>query len=72
MKIKLDRENCIGCGVCVAICPKFFSMGEDGKSMLKKGTLNKKDGSEDLEISLIECAQDAADSCPVQVIHVIQ
>jgi ferredoxin len=47
-------------------------MGEDGKSTLKKGTLNKKDRSEELEISSIECAQDAADSCPVQVIHVIK
>ena len=88
MKIRLDRENCIGCGICTTICPKFFSMGEDGKSTLKKGVLNKnlafsknfvsspvlenkKDGSEELEILSIECAQDAADSCPVQVIHVI-
>lgn len=72
MKIKLDRENCIGCGVCAAICPKFFSMGEDGKSILKKGTRNKRDGSENLEISSLECTQDAADSCPVQVIHVMK
>ena len=71
MKIKLDRKNCIGCGVCASVCPKFFSMAEDGKSTLKKGVLNKKDGSEELEISSIECAQDATDSCPVQVIHVI-
>ncbi len=72
MKIHLDRKNCIGCGVCVALCPRFFNMGEDGKSTLKKGTLNRKDNSEYLEISSIECAQDAADSCPVQVIHVIK
>ena len=71
MKIHLDRKNCIGCGLCAAICPRFFGMGEDGKSTLKKGVLNKKDGSEELKISSIECAQDAADSCPVQVIHVI-
>lgn len=89
MKIHLDRKNCIGCGVCATLCPKFFEMSEDGKSTLKKGVLNKnlafsknfvsspklenkKDGSEDLEISSIECAQDAADSCPVQVIRVMK
>ena len=71
MKIKLDRGNCIGCGLCTTLCPRFFSMGEDGKATLKKGILNKEDNSEDLEISSIECAQDAADSCPAQVIHVI-
>jgi len=55
----------------MTLCPRFFDMGEDGKATLKKGTLNKEDDSEDLEISSIECAQDAADSCPAQVIHVI-
>ena len=72
MKIRLDRKNCIGCGSCVAICPKFFKMSEDGKSALIKGILDKTDGFECLEIDSTDCAQDASDSCPVQVIHVIK
>ncbi len=34
-KIKLDREKCIGCGSCQAVCLKFFEMADDGKSHIK-------------------------------------
>ena len=71
MKIILDREKCIGCGNCVVICPAFFEMAEDGKSKLKGKVIGPKKDIEELAISSIKCAQDAADSCPVQVIHVI-
>lgn len=71
MKIILDREKCIGCGSCAAICSKFFKMSEDGKAALIKGVLDKKDGSESLNIDSVDCAPDASDSCPVQVIHII-
>lgn len=72
MKIVLDREKCIGCGSCVVICPAFFEMAEDGKSKLKGKVIRPKKDIEELAISSIECAQDAADSCPVQVIRVIK
>ncbi len=35
MKIKIDKEKCIGCGTCVALCPEVFDIGEDGKSYVK-------------------------------------
>lgn len=31
-KPKVDQDKCIGCGLCVAICPEVFQLGEDGKS----------------------------------------
>ncbi len=30
---KVDKEKCIGCGTCVAICEKCFRMEEDGKAL---------------------------------------
>jgi len=69
MKIIHEREKCIGCGSCVALCPKFWEMGEDGKSTLKNGK-RKSEGNFELEITEAGCNQDAADSCPVQIIHV--
>lgn len=70
MKIILEREKCIGCGSCQALCPKYWEMGDDGKIELLSST--KKQGSEDyeLEVNEIGCNQDAADSCPVQCIHI--
>ncbi|MCD6226406.1 MAG: ferredoxin [Candidatus Aenigmarchaeota archaeon] len=29
--VKVDRNKCIGCGLCVSICPKVFKL-KDGKS----------------------------------------
>ena len=34
-KIIQQRDKCIGCGTCVAVCPDFWQMGSDGKSNLK-------------------------------------
>lgn len=67
MKIKLERERCIGCGSCAALCPKYFEMADDGKSHLK-GT--DKQAVEELETEKIECAESASDVCPAQCIHI--
>lgn len=53
----IDRNVCIGCGTCVALCPAVFQLGDDGKSKV----VNGKGAGED-EI------QQAIDSCPVQCI----
>ena len=66
-KIKLDRPQCIGCGSCQAICPKFFELQDDGKSHITGA--NKQD-LEELEVAKIECVEAAADACPAQCIHV--
>ncbi len=30
--VKIDKEKCIGCGICTAICPEGIELGEDGKA----------------------------------------
>lgn len=66
-KIKLEREKCIGCGSCQALCPKYFELIEDGKSHIKDAV---KQDVEELEVEKIECAGSAAEACPVQCIHI--
>lgn len=66
-KIKLERENCIGCGSCAALCSKYFEMIEDGKSHIKGAD---KSDLEELEVKKIECAESASEACPVQCIHI--
>ena len=72
MKIVHEREKCIGCGSCAALCPKYWEMAEDGKAKLLGSKVNQKTGNEELDINKIDCAQEAADICPVQIIHVIK
>ncbi len=58
MKVTVDREGCIGCGVCENICPEVFRIADDGLSEV----IAKPDGNE-------EKVKEAAESCPVEVIH---
>ena len=68
-KIKLEREKCIGCGSCQAICPKFFELKEDGKSSVV-GAQRDSAGNDELETEKIECAKSAAEACPTQCISI--
>ena len=66
-KIKLEREKCIGCGSCQALCPKYFELQDDAKSHIVGA---EKKENEELEVAKIECAESAAETCPAQCIHV--
>ena len=61
MKVKVDKNTCIGCGVCVALAPKYFRLGDDGKSEVIKEEVEP--GDEDM-------VKNAAQSCPVGAIKV--
>jgi len=54
MEVKVDKEKCIGCGACVAVCPEGFEI-KDGKSHVKKAA---------------SCAKEAAENCPVGAISI--
>lgn len=59
MKVKIDRDGCIGCGLCAATCPEVFRMADDGLAEVAAAP------SPDAE----DGAKEAADNCPVQVIE---
>ncbi len=70
MRVIYKKEKCIGCGSCVAVCPDFFELDEEGKAHLKKSTLAENSQEETLEIKQKGCLQDAVDVCPVQCIKI--
>jgi len=72
MKIIHERGKCIGCGSCVALCPKYWEMAEDGKAQLSGSKENSKTGNFELEVEKVECNQEAADACPVQCISIVK
>jgi ferredoxin len=57
-KIVFDKNGCIGCGTCAAICPENWEMSGD-KAIPKK-----------TELDSLDCNQEAADACPVNVIKI--
>ncbi len=59
MKIKVDRELCIGVGNCIAIAPTVFELDDENKAVvLAPGSVDEK--------TLME----AAESCPANAIIV--
>lgn len=64
-KLKIDKEKCIGCGLCASIAEKVFRLNNEGKAEIidpptpeasaRQGELGRK-------------AQEAIDSCPVSAI----
>ncbi len=70
MKIIIDKNKCIGCGTCQAICGDFFELGDDSKAHLKIAPVKDEGGKEEAEALEVGCAQPAADSCPTESIAV--
>jgi ferredoxin len=68
-----DRPNCIGCAACEAVAPDVWEMNSDGKSDIKGGK-NRDDGWQELPIKEedFQLNKEAADSCPVNVIHIVK
>jgi len=67
-KVLQERNLCVGCGACAAICPKYWEMSADGKSHLKGSTTTE--GKHILMVEDAECNTDAANACPVKCIHI--
>lgn len=59
LKIKVDKEACIGCGTCVALAPNTFELDVEGKSVV-----TNPNGDPEVDI------KKAADACPVSAITI--
>ncbi|MDH7564099.1 MAG: ferredoxin [Candidatus Bathyarchaeota archaeon] len=68
MKVSIIREECIGCGVCEALCPEVFKLQEDGKSSITEKYRKNSHAAGEVGEDLAACIENAKDSCPVNVI----
>lgn len=61
MKAYVDKDTCVGCGLCPSICGDVFEMRDDGKAHVIVDSVPEE---------VIHLAEEARDSCPVAAIEV--
>ena len=60
MRVKVDEETCIGCGLCAESCPEVFEMVDD-KARAK---------ADEVPEEFVDTCREAAEDCPVEAIQV--
>lgn len=61
MKGFVDKDVCIGCGLCVGVCPEVFDLDGDGKAVAIE---------DEIAADVLTDAKEAANQCPVEAIIV--
>ena len=61
MKATVDRDACVGCGLCESVCPNVFEMDSDSIAEVIADVIPPENE---------DCAIEARDDCPVSAITV--
>jgi ferredoxin len=61
MKVSVDKELCLGCGICAEVCPEVFEMDNDNKAQVKVNQIPPESEG---------ACREAADQCPGSAIKI--
>jgi len=72
VKVTIDREECVSCESCWAMCPEVFEQNamDSWSQILEKFQVGSNPAEGDVPEELRDKVQEAADACPVTIIHV--
>ncbi len=68
MKVTIDQDGCIECGVCEQVCSDVFSVESGEKASVVEKYRTDSPAVGDVPDDLADCAEEGVSSCPVQVI----
>jgi ferredoxin len=69
-RITIVRDECVSCGSCADICPEVFELNPaDTLSQVREKYRSGEPGEGEVPEELEDCVKEAADACPVLVIH---
>ncbi|HLE41598.1 MAG TPA: ferredoxin [Nitrospirota bacterium] len=71
-KVTIDREECTSCETCWITCPDFFEQNpsDNWSQVVAKYRVGGNPAEGESPAELEDKVQEAADSCPVSIIHV--
>ena len=71
-RVRIDRDECIVCGSCWEDCPQVFEESpDDGLSqVVAQYRVDGDPAQGEVPEELESCVSEAADNCPVEIIHV--
>ncbi|HVP93635.1 MAG TPA: ferredoxin [Methanoregulaceae archaeon] len=72
VSVTIEREMCVSCGSCYETCPDFFEENPEDSFSQVIEKFRKGDNISEGEVPPDQeaCVRDAADLCPVSIIHV--
>ncbi len=60
MNVEINKEKCIGCGLCSNLCPEVFKMDESKATVKDEANLEENQN----------CIEEAVNSCPTSAINI--
>jgi ferredoxin len=61
MNMAIDKNKCIGCGLCPGLCPEVFGMKKGGKAYVIEETV---------PVDLVDFCIQTMELCPMEAIMV--
>lgn len=73
VRVQIRRKDCTSCSTCWETCPEVFeeNEGDNFSQVTERFRVNENIADGEIPDDLKHCAEDAAASCPVSIITIV-